>query len=200
MLIGLLDRLIQGTGVVCRMGVLACGALFVLVSFMIAFDVVVRKAFNIAIVGADEISSFVLATSCSWGFAFALLHRAHVRVETLQLVLPQRLCAILDIVGLILIGGFVAIVGWYASNVLYMSIDMGSNADMLDFPRWIPQAFWVAGFLIFVVLAVLLLLRSVIAFLAGDLAVLHTLIGSRSAVEQLEDDKRQVKVQREDAL
>ena len=193
----LLDRLIQGTGVVCRMGVLVCGALCMLISFVIAFDVVARKAFNVAIVGADEISSFILAISCSWGFAFGLLHRAHIRVDTIQLVLPKRMCAILDIVALIMIGGFVAIVGWYAANVLSMSIDMGSNADMLDFPLWFPQAVWVAGFLIFAVLAVLLLLRSVIAFFAGDLAALHALIGSRSVIEEVEHQKQQVTLHRE---
>ncbi len=194
----LLDRLIRWTGVVCRIGVLLGGAMAVLICFVIAFDVVARKAFGISIVGVDEISGFILAFSCSWGCAFALLHRAHVRVETIQLVLPQRMCAILDMVGLILIGAFVATVGWFASNVLNMSIGMGSNADMLDFPIWIPQAAWVAGFLIFVVLAVLLLLRSVMAFFAGDLATLHALIGSRSVIEDVEYGKQQVEAHRED--
>ena len=143
-------------------------------------------------VGADEISSFILAASCSWGFAFALLHRAHVRVESLQLVLPGRLCAILDLVGLVLLGAFVAVVGWYAASVLALSIDMGALADMLDVPLWLPQAFWVAGFLVSVVLAVLLLMRSLIAFLSGDLATLQALIGSRSAVEEAAQEKSRV--------
>ena len=189
---GLLDRLIHGTGAVCRAGALVCGGLCVLVSFMIAVAVVMRKVFNVSIVGADEISSFILAASCSWGFAFALLHRAHVRVESLQLVLPRRLCAILDIVGLILLGAFVAIIAWYTANVLALSIDMGALADMLDVPLWFPQAFWVAGFVVSVVLAVLLLIRSLIAFLTGDLAALQALIGSRSAVEEAAQEKSRV--------
>ncbi|MDP6787158.1 MAG: TRAP transporter small permease [Rhodospirillales bacterium] len=194
----LLDRLIQGTGVVCRGGVLLCGALVVLISIVIAFDVVARKATGISIVGVDEISGFILAISCSWGCAFALLHRAHVRVETVQLVLSQRICAILDLVGLLLLGAFVAIVGWYGANVLNMSIDMGSNADMLDVSLWIPQTAWVAGYLMFVIVAVLLFLRSAAALLAGDLTTLHALIGSRSAVEEVEHEKQQVVAHRED--
>ncbi len=193
-----LDRLIHWTGALCRGGALVCGGLCVLISFVIAVAVIMRKIFNVSIVGADEISSFVLAASCSWGFAFALLRRAHVRVETLQLVLPKRLNAVLDIVGLILLGGFVAIVGWYATSVLALSIDMGAVADMLDVPLWIPQAFWVAGFLVFTVLAVLLLLRSLMAFLAGDLAALRALIGSRSAVEEAEQEKERVVYHRGD--
>ena len=189
---GLLDRLIHGIGAVCRAGALVCGGLCVLVSFVIAVAVVMRKVFNVSIVGADEISSFILAASCSWGFAFALLHRAHVRVESLQLVLPRRLCAILDIVGLILLGAFVAVIAWYTANVLALSIDMGALADMLDVPLWLPQAFWVAGFVVSVVLAVLLLIRSLIAFLAGDLAALQALIGSRSAVEEAAQEKSRV--------
>ena len=189
---GLLDRLIHGTGAICRAGALVCGGLCVLVSFVIAVAVVMRKVFNVSIVGADEISSFILAASCSWGFAFALLHRAHVRVESLQLVLPRRLCAILDIVGLNLLGAFVAVIAWYTANVLALSIDMGALADMLDVPLWFPQAFWVAGFVVSVVLAVLLLIRSLIAFLAGDLAALQALIGSRSAVEEAAQEKSRV--------
>ena len=189
---GWLDRLIRRTGAVCRAGALICGGLCVLVSFVIAGAVIMRKIFNVSIVGADEISSFILAASCSWGFAFALLHRAHVRVESLQLVLPRRLCAILDIVGLILLGAFVAVIAWYSANVLALSIDMGAVADMLDLPLWFPQAFWVAGFVVSVVLAVLLLIRSVIAFLAGDLARLQALIGSRSATEEAAQEKSRV--------
>ena len=189
---GLLDRLIHGTGAVCRAGALVCGGLCVLVSFVIAVAVVMRKVFNVSIVGADEISSFILAASCSWGFAFALLHRAHVRVESLQLVLPRRLCAILDIVGLILLGAFVAVIAWYTANVLALSIDMGALADMLDVPLWLPQAFWVAGFVVSVILAALLLIRSLSAFLAGDLAALQALIGSRSAVEEAAQEKSRV--------
>lgn len=189
---GLLDRLIHGTGAVCRAGALVCGGLCVLVSFVIAVAVVMRKVFNVSIVGADEISSFILAASCSWGFAFALLHRAHVRVESLQLVLPRRLCAILDIVGLILLGAFVAVIAWYTANVLALSIDMGALADMLDVPLWLPQAFWVAGFVVSVILAVLLVIRSLIAFLTGDLAALQALIGSRSAVEEAAQEKSRV--------
>ena len=189
---GWLDRLIRRTGAVCRAGALICGGLCVLVSFVIAGAVIMRKVFNVSIVGADEISSFILAASCSWGFAFALLHRAHVRVESLQLVLPRRLCAILDIVGLILLGAFVAVIAWYSANVLALSIDMGAVADMLDLPLWFPQAFWVAGFVVSVVLAVLLLIRSVIAFLAGDLVRLQALIGSRSATEEAAQEKSRV--------
>jgi TRAP-type C4-dicarboxylate transport system permease small subunit len=172
--------------------------LAVLISFVIAFDVVVRKAIGFSIVGVDEISGFILAISCSWGCAFALLHRAHVRVETVQLVLSPRTCAILDMVGLTLLGAFVATVGWYGANVLSMSIDMGSNADMLDVSLWIPQVTWVAGYMMFVILAVLLIVRSGAAFLAGDLTTLHTLIGSRSVAEEVEHDKQQVVAHRED--
>ena len=189
---GLLDRLIHRTGAVCRAGALICGGLCVLVSFVIAVAVVLRKVFNVSIVGADEISSFILAASCSWGFAFALLHRAHVRVESLQLVLPRRLCAILDIVGLTLLGAFVAVIAWYTASVLALSIDMGALADMLDLPLWLPQAFWVAGFMVSVVLAALLLIRSLAAFLAGDLAALQALIGSRSAIEEAAQEKSRV--------
>ena len=83
-------------------------------------------------------------------------------------------------------------IAWYTASVLALSIDMGALADMLDLPLWLPQAFWVAGFMVSVVLAVLLLIRSLIAFLAGDLAALQALIGSRSAIEEAAQEKSRV--------
>ena len=102
----LFDDLIRRTGTFCRWGVLLTGVFYILVSFAVAQEVVLRKIFNVSMMGIDEMSGFVLAIGTSWGFAFALLHRAHIRIDTVLLVLPQRARAVLDILGLILIVRF----------------------------------------------------------------------------------------------
>ena len=195
----LFDDLIRRTGAFCRWGVLLTGVFYVLVSLAVAQEVVLRKVFGVSMMGIDEMSGFVLAIGTSWGFAFALLHRGHIRIDTVMLVLPQRARAVLDILGLVLIGGFVGILGWYAKDVLIRSAELGSNALLVDFPLWIPQAMWVAGFATFMVLAVLLLLRALMAFFAGDLVKLHALIGSRSVTEEVEREKQAVERYREEA-
>ena len=195
----LVDDLIRRTGTFCRWGVLLTGVFYILVSFAVAQEVVLRKIFNVSMMGIDEMSGFVLAIGTSWGFAFALLHRAHIRIDTVLLVLPQRARAVLDILGLILIGGFVGVLGWFAKDVLILSAELNSNALLVDFPLWIPQAMWVAGFATFMVLAVLLLLRALIAFFAGDLTKLHALIGSRSVTEEVEREQQAVERYREGA-
>ena len=193
----LLDDLIRWTGTFCRWGVLLTGVFYVLVSVSVAYEVVVRKLFNVSMMGIDEMSGFVLAMGTSWGFAFALLHRGHIRIDSVMLVLPQRARAFLDILGLIMIVGFVGILTWYAKDLLIRSAELGSNALLVDFPLWIPQALWVTGFATFLVLGVLLLLRALIAFFAGDLAKLHALIGSRSVTEEVDREKQAVERYRE---
>ena len=53
-------------------------------------------------------------------------------------------------------------------------------------PLIIPQALWVAGLAMFLLIAGLLLLRALGALLTGDTATAQRLIGSRSLAEELE--------------
>ena len=60
----------------------------------------------------------------------------------------------------------------------------------LETPLVLPQGLWVAGLVFFVAVALLLLARSLAAYLAGDLRTLFELIGSKSAVAEAEEEIR----------
>jgi hypothetical protein len=55
-------------------------------------------------------------------------------------------------------------------------------------PLVIPQGLWFAGLAFFVALSLLLLLRGLLAFVAGNYTGLFALIGSKSALAEAEEE------------
>jgi TRAP-type mannitol/chloroaromatic compound transport system permease small subunit len=165
-----------------------CGGLLIIASaFLVGVEVVIRKAFDLTIGGADELSGYALAISTSWALAFALLERAHIRIDSLYVHLPARLAALLDILGLALFSAFIGLIAWYGFRVFQTSYGLNAHSlSPLGTPLVVPQLLWVAGFVMFLLIAGLLLLRSLAAFVAGDHQTVRRLIGSRSVSEELE--------------
>ena len=187
----ILDRLIGLTSAVSTFAVWCCGALFVMVSVLIGVEVVIRKAFGASIYGVDELSGFALAFGIAWGFSFTLLHRAHIRVDTIYIWLPIRIRAALDIVALTAFVGFMSLVALSTGGVLSQSITSSSvGYTQLEVPLVIPQTIWVAGYCFFLVVAFLLLIRNILAFLSGDAITVQKEIGSPGITESIESELR----------
>lgn len=182
-----MDRLLEVSRGVARIGAWFGGALIIASAFLVGIEVVIRKAFDLTIGGADELSGFALAISTSWALAFALLERAHIRIDSLYAHLPVRLCALLDLVGLALFTAFIALIAWYGFGVFQTSYQLGARSlSPLGTPLVVPQLIWVLGFVVFLVTALLLLARASIALVAGDLRAVGRLIGSRTVSEEVE--------------
>jgi hypothetical protein len=58
----------------------------------------------------------------------------------------------------------------------------------LEAPLWVPQALWGAGLLLFLLCGLLLLLRSLWAFVRGRFGDVQDLIGSRSIIEETAEE------------
>jgi TRAP-type C4-dicarboxylate transport system permease small subunit len=184
-----LDRLIALLAALSRAGAWFGGILLFGASFMIGAEVLLRKLAGISIGGADEISGYVLAVASAWAFGFSLLARTHIRIDTLYALLPQRIQALLDLVALAATTFFFGFTAWFAWAYLMRSISLGARSmTPMQTPLVIPQSLWVAGLVSFVVLAALLWLRSLLAFLTGDLATSARLIGSRTAKQEVEEE------------
>lgn len=154
------------------------GLLLVASAILVAVEVVLRKGFVVSIGGADELSGYAFAISTSWALAFALIERAHIRVDALYVRLPTRLCAILDIVALATLGLFAVALADRGIDVLATSLRFGSTATTpLQTPLWLPQGLWVGGLVLFVVVDVLLLVRALVALGLGDLATVGRIAG-----------------------
>jgi len=170
-------------------GVWFGGALVILAAFLIGYDVVVRKLFNITVGGADELSGYALAIGTTWSLGFTLLHRAHIRIDSLYIHFPRPMRAALDILGLAAFVAVFGLVAWYGWGMVADTAAMGARSmSPLSTPLIIPQSLWFAGLVLFLAVAALLLLHAVLALLRGDLGTVQTIAGSRSIKEEIADE------------
>jgi TRAP-type mannitol/chloroaromatic compound transport system permease small subunit len=181
------DPLLDLSRRIARLGAWFGGLLIIASALLVGVEVVIRKAFALSIGGADELSGFALAISTSWALAFALLERAHIRIDSLYARLPARLCAVLDLLALAVFTAFVALIAWHGFGVFTTSYKLSARSlSPLGTPLVVPQLLWVLGFAMFLAIALVLFVRALIALIAGDLAVVRRLVGSRNVAEELE--------------
>lgn len=177
-----------------RWGLWFGGALVLLAAVLIGIDVLMRKFLARSIGGADELAGYSLAIGTAWGLAAALLDRAHIRIDSLYVLFPQKLRLALDLVALVLLVGFFALIAWHGLGVLSQSWTSGSRSQSaLETPTVIPQALWIGGLVVFVVVGALLLIDAVRIMVSGDLRGAARLVSTRSAEEEVEDEIRDLK-------
>lgn len=170
------------------------GALVLLAAVLIGIDVLMRKFLARSIGGADELAGYALAIGTAWGLGATLLDRAHIRIDSLYILFPQKLRLVLDAVAIALLVGFFALTTWHGLGVVSQSWTSDSRSQSaLETPTIIPQALWIAGLTAFVLIGALLLLQALRMALSGDLRGVATLISTRSAEEEVEDEIRDLK-------
>ncbi len=185
----LLDRWLGLADRLSRYAIWFGGALVLASAFLVSVDVLLRKLLLVSLGGADELSGYAFAIGTTWALAFTLLRRANVRVDALYIHLPQIVCAILDILALLVLGLFIALLTWQAWAVLETSLAFDAHATTpLATPLWMPQVLWLIGLCLFVFTIVPLLLRALFALLGGDLATVRRLAGARTIEEDAADE------------
>lgn len=189
-----MEDALTGTRRFARWGLWFGGALILLAAILIGIDVLLRKFLDRSIGGADELAGYALAIGSAWGLGATLLDRAHIRIDSLYVLFPQKLRLPLDVTALVLLVGFFALVGWHGLGVVSQSWTSGSRSQSaLETPTVIPQALWIAGLAAFVMVGVLLLLAALKFATSGDLRGMARLISTRSAEEEVEDEIRDLK-------
>ena len=175
---------------VSRVGAVAGGAMLLIAAILICIDITTRYTFAWTLGGADDLSGYALAISSAWGLSATLLARSHIRIDTVYVRLKSsRVRATLDLVSLTVFMLFMALVAWHAWGVVQQSYVSSSHSlSEIEMPLVVPQALWFLGLVFFVAVAALLLMRSLLAYVAGDLDKLFVLIGSKSAVAEAKEE------------
>ncbi len=170
------------------------GALILSAALIVGVDVLMRKFLDRSMGGADELSGYALAIGTTWGLGAALLDRAHIRIDSLYVLFPNRLRLALDLVGILLFLGFFGMIGWHGLGVVAQSWTSGSRSQSaLETPTVIPQFLWIAGLGLFVVTAALLLLQALVFATRGETQAMAQIVSTRSAEEEVEDEIRDLK-------
>lgn len=170
------------------------GGLVLLAAVLIGIDVLMRKFLLLSIGGADELAGYSLAIGTTWGLGAALLDRAHIRIDSLYVLFPQKVRLALDLLALVLFTAFFALTLWHGLGVVGQSWTSESRSQSaLETPTIIPQFLWIAGLVAFVGIAIVIIVQSLRLALAGDLNGMEQLISTRSAEEEVEDEIRDLK-------
>jgi TRAP-type mannitol/chloroaromatic compound transport system permease small subunit len=176
-----LDRVTKSTAVLAGYALLG-------LSFAICLEIILRRLFSYSLQGIDEIGGYVLAGVCAFGFAYALMQRAHTRIDLLLVRGGPRLQVALNLFSAVLMAGIACFMAWRAYATLVRSIGFGSlAATPLQTPIWIPQAVWFSGFLLFAIVACFLMIRSFVALRRGA-AEVNALIGPVTLGEEIKEE------------
>ena len=149
---------------------------------LVSADVILRKAFDLSFGGADELSGYAFAIGTTWAFSYALFRCAHIRIDVVYRALPRPVRAWLDVVGLLALGLFAALLAYHGGKVLQQTLLLGATANTpLRTPLWIPQTVWLLGLAWFVYTIALVLARSCWGLARRDYDLVRELAGAEEA-------------------
>lgn len=172
-----------------RMAAWMGGAILLLTSVLITVEIILRKVFTISMGGADEISSYAMAISCSFGFAFALFQKNHIRIDVIYNKCPQVLRHALDTVSLLFMGVYLAALSFYGFRVFLVSFTKGTTANTpLHTPIWIPQLIWIIGLWGFALAILMLLTGTILSLIKKDYKTANALSGATTLKEEIEKE------------
>jgi TRAP-type C4-dicarboxylate transport system permease small subunit len=186
----MLDRLLVTAGKLSQVVVWFGGGLLIFAAFMTTAEVILRKFFNWSFGGADEIAGYIFAISTSFAYAFATLHRAHVRIDALYVRLPRVFRMILDVLGFVLLGGFLLLMTERAFSVWWNSFEHSSvSITPLVTPLALPQGLWFAGMIFFMLVFLLMLARIISAMFTRNWDRIAVMVGPRGVEEEVEEER-----------
>lgn len=184
-----LDRLLAGLRTLSSAGIWIGGGGLLVFSFAVVVEVLMRRFMNHSFAGLDELGGYMLAIVGAIAFTETLLHRGHIRIDVIHARVGRRLQSALDVLAMLGVIVFFGTMLFYAQHLLGRSIGLQSRSiSSLSVILWVPQSIWFAGIALFVVTAMTLLARAIVALLVGDRATAVALIGLRSAEEELAEE------------
>ncbi|HEX5513894.1 MAG TPA: TRAP transporter small permease [Gammaproteobacteria bacterium] len=179
-----------------RLAALGAGYATLALSFLVAFEVVARKVFNYSMQGADEIGGYVMAIGVAFSFTYALVERAHTRVDVFYAQCPVFLRAPLNLFASLSLAGMAVFMFHRGVATLQESIEFKSLASTpLQTPLWIPQGLWVVGLGLFALFTAVLALRAIYLVVTRQFGSVNKEFGPRDADDEIEEAQRELVAQ-----
>ncbi len=173
---------------VIELGALGAGYALLFLAFLTTFEIIARKLFNYSIQGVDELGGYALAITASLGFGYAALERAHTRVDFLLRHLPEKVRALIHALAWTILCGQALFMTWHARGAFNETLLYGSIANSpLQTPLWLPQSFWLVGFVIFAASTALMAGRAWKALASGVPGAVDLVAGNPSMDEEIRD-------------
>ena len=164
-------------------------------ALLLSFEIIGRKLFNTSFKGIDELGGFVLAISAAIGASYTMALRGHTRVDVFLVRMPKRVQAGLNALAMVSMAAFASFAAWRGIAVLQDTIEYGSVSPNLQQPLWIPQLIWVAGLVLFAVIATLYGLHALYLLGTGR-SEINSLYGPLSVDDELDTELEALKARK----
>ena len=99
-----------------------------LIAVVTCIEVISRKVFSFSLFGVDEVGGYTLAVLAALGFSYALVDRAHTRIDFLVRRLPAALKAAANVLAMFTLAAMALFAVWRGFDVLKESIEFQSRA------------------------------------------------------------------------
>lgn len=136
----MLDQLlIAGQRMIRATEVVSAGCLLVacVVNFL---NIVGRYFFHAPIVWAEEVMQFLMIAGVFLGAPMVTLRRAHISMDMILTVFPERIRMLLDILGDLVLLAVAGTVIWLGIPVIMRFVAFGQVTDAAAIPVAIPQS------------------------------------------------------------
>ena len=175
------------------------GYILLLLSFLIVTEIVARKFFSYSLQGIDEIGGYVVAVTGTFGFAYALIERAHTRIDIILDHVSRQIRNILNLLAYVLVTGTALFMLYYGYVALNESILFNSRSSTpLQTIMWIPQGMWFAGLCVFSVTSVAVLVHLVMLQIRNPERGFH-LYGPQTVQQEVDREVAQAEARRANA-
>ena len=165
------------------------GIIFLALSIVVTVETIARKVFSFSIQGADELGGYALAVGSTLAFSLALMGRNHIRVDVFHEMFPRRVQAFLNWFSITTIALFAIVIALVSIKIIRETVEYGSTAQTpWATPLIWPQGVWYAGFLLFMVVAIIYAARATKLYFNGHIDELNNEFHPKSAKEELKDE------------
>ena len=183
------SRFFQSCEELSRWATTICGAALVVSVLLVAFEVIIRKAFGVSTAMADEVSGYIFAGATAWSLSFALYRRRHIRIDALYIHFPPTVQRALDLAALISMLAFFSILAYQSVFVFLESVRIGAAANtVLRTPLWIPQLVWMLGLVFFAFTIAVVLAETLAALFRRDFALVKKIAAAPSINEEIAEE------------
>lgn len=172
------------------------GLMLVGSAVVITMEILARKVILIPFSVGTELSSYALAISASWSFSYALLNRAHVRIDVIRNWTPPTIRFCLDVLALGSLGGVAMILAWFAWDTVDTSWTLGARENTsLGTLLVIPQGLWFAGLVWFAFVCVEQLALVMFALVRRDRTAAAAIVTTPDVSDEIDEALEAVDVQ-----
>ena len=166
---------------ISRRAMWVAGFCYLLITVLICFDIFARKLLGFSTESTTELTGYLMAVGMSWGLAGTLFERGHVRIDVLVQRMSLRVRVWLHLASLL---ALVVSTGFYVYGAISIAKDSfafnATDLTTIRTPLVLPQGIWAAGFVLLLLAALALTLRSVAQLTRGDLDTMDRALMART--------------------